>query len=170
MNKIPYSKKLCIGKHFIAMNMGRYNIYKYVKVSDPDNEYAPGNMTTKVKDFPGRKEFYADADKFVAEQNDWQALKYEEVFRAKQDSEFAKAYQYQPYEHIWLHDKKMYFFIWDTRELTKVASADYDHDKLKQFLIPADDNGKPITKDGKWLNLSDLLSQPINYKTPKESK
>lgn len=170
MQSFPYNNLVYPGKAYVTRLHGNPVMYVYSKSSKagskPEDsqwsgDFAEGFMT------------YEDAKIAVALHNDWQVLgtKGHEVYKG--NAVFNKAFNAEPWEHVYLSKDKVFFFVWDTRELTKVyARPDNLTDvAISQYLrIETSDNHKPIAKHGKWLNLSELLAMPVNAKTLKQMK
>lgn len=160
---MEYTSKAVKDKAYVIRRRNMFAVYKFDYVKDGSSS------SSKVKDF----HTFDEANAYAAELNDWQHLgdKGEEVYKG--NAIFNKAFKVQPWEHCYLSKDKVFFFVWDTRELTRVAvrPANLDDKAVAQYLhVELSDNHKPICLHGKWLQKSELLKQPINFKTDKQKK
>lgn len=158
---MQYTRKPTVGLAHILMNRGAYRVYVYDYVSDrgSSSSLAPG-----ANHFHNRDDAYAR----VCELNDWQRLgtKGHEVYKG--DATFNKAFKVEPWEHVYLTKDKVIFFVWDTREITRVARRP-NVDVLPHLHVERSDNHKPLAKDGKWLQQSELERLPVTFKTDKQA-
>lgn len=154
---IPYGKGPKKDKYFVKNRHGIWHIYRY---DDDEGNY------DGLKTYGGAFRKLEWATQEAALMNDWQVVNTVgfEVYRG--DKTFSRAFDMKPWEHVMIYDDKLYFFVWDTRELTKVAKKPKVN--VMTYLSRANDNGKPICKDGKWLYMSELRKQPVNFKTAKQ--
>lgn len=158
MPRFPYSKEPVVGKATVAPRGRTWQVFIYDYVgSNGSSSYSPTDFYFYTREEALRK---------AAELNDQQAMFAEKVYRSRQNTPFEYAYHPEPWEHIWLHEDKMYFFIWDTRELTRIAKNPFQgrENLIGSMLNLAIDNGKPISKNGRWLYLSELVSMKIDFK------
>lgn len=155
---MQYSSKPELNKAYVRAFRNRYAVYKYTSVTKT------GATGEKVNEFGT----YEEAKSYAAELNDWQHLgdANEEVYKGH--AVFNKAFKVQPWEHVYLSKDKIFFFVWDTRELTRVAARPGNLDTNIHLYIEHSDNHKPISKNGKWLQKSELLRQAITFKTDKQ--
>lgn len=144
---MQYSSRPELNKAYVQAYRNRYAVYKYTSVTKD------GSVGTKVEEFRTREE----ALDYAFELNDWQRLgsSGNEVYKG--DAEFNKAHSIEPWEHLYIRNNKAYCFVWDTRELTKVIPI--DKDDMNRLHVERSDNHKPICKNGRWLQLSELLKQ-----------
>lgn len=161
MPKIPYTKHPVHGKACIRPFRWGWRVEL---IDNPSN--GPMSYTGKqIAFFAGNAR--DEALVYANTHNDWQSLGLpgHEVYKG--DAIFNKAFKVEPWEHIYLTKDKIYFFVWDTRELTRVAKRP-SVDIMPYLHIEKSDNGKPISKNGKWLHLSELEAEPITFKTDKQ--
>lgn len=134
-----YSKQPEVGKAYVGMLRNAYRVWIY-------DDVTPEGATSAHH----TNDVFGSLDKALAkayELNDWQWLK-GQVYR------FLPGLNMEPWEHAFVKDGKAYIFVWDTRELLRVVKYDGE---LKS---PAVDNGKPISRRGKWLFMSELTAIP----------
>lgn len=145
-----------IGEASVCMHRGMYRVY----IADSDN-------TANLAPTPNTFNSYEEAKVRQYELNDWQPIGRPGYEVYKGDATFNRAFSAQPYEHVLIFAGKLYFFIWDTREITRVAKyQSIMHDYMH---IEKTDNGKALCYKGKRLSLSELKTLPITFKTAKQS-
>jgi hypothetical protein len=145
---IPYGKGPKKDKYFVKNRHGIWHIYRY---DDDEGNY------DGLKTYGGAFRKLEWATQEAALMNDWQVVNTVgfEVYRG--DKTFSRAFDMKPWEHVMIYDDKLYFFVWDTRELTKVIQI--GKDDMQHLHVEHSDNHKPICKNGRWLQLSELLKQ-----------
>ena len=156
-----YGRKPEVGKAFTGMNRGSFRVWQYNRVTENGHS---GTLAPEPNHFGNKDMAFAR----VAELNDWQDFSKITVYTSN-NQRFIDGYEMQPWEHVIVYDDKLIFFVWDTREITKVANNPFKNDgERKAFLKVANDNGKPLAMKGRWLFKSEVDKLSVNYKTKKE--
>lgn len=155
---IPYTRQPLVDKHFVKQHLSNWYVYKYDTV---DNGVT---TATKVKHCVDRDE----ALKFAFEQNDWIYIGPDDVYKPTSGNAFALAYLVKPWEHVLIRHNKIYIFVWDTREITKVAKL--PKADVLPYLHKANDNRKALKLDGELLHESELAKLAVNYRTEREHR
>lgn len=156
-----YSKEPRVGKAFVAVNHSWFRVNVYTKVDGNYYEYKTVDEFKK----------YEPAYSKVCEINDWQCFVNLDVYKSR-NQRFINGYEYEDWMHIVLIDKLMIFYVWDTREIVKVANNPFkDAKQIDMFLFKTNaDNHKALKLNGRMLSNSELHKLTVNYRTKKEQQ
>jgi hypothetical protein len=144
------------GKYDVRMLRGWYVVWE-----------KDGDYSARKAPEPNQFRTYDEAKKRQYELNDWQCIGKFGNKVYKGDPTFNKAFEVKPWEHVVIIDDLLIFYIWDTREITKVAKKP---DNVMPYLKEIDsDNSKALKLNGKTLTASELSKLPVTYKTRKQA-